>query len=129
MLHSFDRSDGAFPSGVIQCDGNFYGTTAFGGARNGGTVFKLTPSGALTTLHSFCSKEHEGFLDGQTPYAGVIQGSDGDFYGTTSSGGRAYQLWDSVQAHAFGKADYLVLILWQGRYQQWRLPRRIRSYR
>jgi uncharacterized repeat protein (TIGR03803 family) len=94
-LHSFcskaNCADGIEPlAGVIQGnDGNFYGTTAFGGAKNDGTVFKLTPSGTLTTLHSFCSKDdpRKGCLDGQNPYAGVVQGSDGKFYGTTTSGG------------------------------------------
>ena len=60
-LHSFDRSDGVFPmAGLIQAsDGNFYGTTKEGGTNCSeyggcGTVFKITPSGTLTTLYSFC---------------------------------------------------------------------------
>jgi len=54
-LHSFDVTDGANPySGLVQAtDGNFYGTTANGGANNFGTVFKIASSGNLTTLHSF----------------------------------------------------------------------------
>jgi uncharacterized repeat protein (TIGR03803 family) len=62
-------------------DGNFYGTTSGGGANNDGTVFKITPSGALTTLHSF-----EG-TDGVTPEAGLVQATNGNLYGTTSYGG------------------------------------------
>src|SRR5205085_2151284 len=65
-----------------------YGTTAFGGASvldqcgaGCGTVFKITSSGNLTTLYSF------SFSDGANPYAGLVQGSDGNFYGTTESGG------------------------------------------
>ena len=85
--------DGTFPMGslVQGRDGNFYGTTLMGGANVGpngdscGTVFKITPSGALTTLHSFCSQS--GYTDGASPYAGLVQGSDGNFYGTTSAGG------------------------------------------
>jgi uncharacterized repeat protein (TIGR03803 family) len=86
-LHSFDGTDGSYATGLVQsADRNFFGTTANGGANanctNGcGTVFKLTPSGALTTLHSF-----DG-TDGSGPYSGLIQGTDGNFYGTTYYGG------------------------------------------
>ncbi len=75
-----------FKAPLVQgTDGNFYGTTVGGGAASSGTVFKITPAGTLTTLHSFCSV---GFCtDGIDPYTGVIQGRDGNFYGTTYSGG------------------------------------------
>jgi uncharacterized repeat protein (TIGR03803 family) len=70
-------------AGLIQgTDGNFYGTTYFGGANGFGTVFKVTPSGIETVLYSFA-----GGSDGEHPYAAVIQGGDGDFYGTTYQGG------------------------------------------
>ncbi len=80
--------DGEDPVGVIQgSDGDFYGTTLAGGAHgySHGTVFKLTPSGTLTTLYSFCSQAD--CTDGEKPFAGLIQGSDGNFYGTTERGG------------------------------------------
>lgn len=84
-LHSFDGSDGSLlQAGLMQgSDGNFYGTTIYGGANNTcakgcGTVFKITPQGALTTLHSF-----DG-TDGQNPQAGLIQATDGNLYGATS---------------------------------------------
>jgi len=85
-------TDGDNPwAGVIQGgDGNFYGATFYGGAFNSGTVFQLTPSGTLTTLHSFCSVSDPDTghcLDGRNPYAAPIQGSDGNFYGTTGWGG------------------------------------------
>jgi uncharacterized repeat protein (TIGR03803 family) len=78
-------TDGQFPdAGLIQAtDGNFYGTTQLGGANGAGTVFKITPSGTLTTLHSFCS---QSCTDGGAPYAGLVQGTDGNFYGTTFGG-------------------------------------------
>jgi uncharacterized repeat protein (TIGR03803 family) len=63
-------------------DGNFYGTTYYGGMNNNGTVFKLAPDGTITTLWSFGSSS-----DGQYPDAGLVQASDGNFYGTTASGG------------------------------------------
>ncbi len=71
---------------VLGADGNFYGTTSQGGANNvGGTIFKITPRGALTTLYNFCS--HPNCTDGEFPDAALIQGIDGNFYGTTRFGG------------------------------------------
>jgi len=86
-LTSFNGTNGIGPSaGVVQgADGNFYGTTSGGGASNGGTIFKITPGGTLGTLYNFCSQANCG--DGSSPAAGLIQASDGNFYGTTSSGG------------------------------------------
>src|SRR5208283_4536191 len=84
--------DGAGPEArlIRGSDGNFYGSTRYGGARYDGTVFKLTPSGTLTTLHSFCSVGNPSAwdcTDGADPYSGVIQSPDGNFYGTTDFGG------------------------------------------
>jgi uncharacterized repeat protein (TIGR03803 family) len=83
-------TDGANPTaGLVQgADGNFYGTTFYGGVRSYGTVFKITPSGVLTTLHSFCTET--GCPDGAGPSAGLVQANNGDFYGTTDSGGNGY---------------------------------------
>jgi uncharacterized repeat protein (TIGR03803 family) len=90
-LYSFcyqtNCTDGFSPDApLIQAaDGNFYGTTLEGGSAdcgNGcGTVFKMTPGGTLTTLHSFDRD------DGAGPYGGVIQAIDGNFYGLTIGGG------------------------------------------
>ena len=82
-LHSFGGSDGAYPySGLaLGSDGNLYGTTYEGGSNNEGTVFNITPSGTLTTLHAF------GGSDGAYPHAGLLLGTDGNFYGTTNQGG------------------------------------------
>src|ERR1700690_696582 len=86
-LVSFDGSNGLEPlASLIQgADGNFYGTTYGGGTNDEGTVFKITPAGSLTTLYSFCSQA--GCVDGAVPIAGLVQGSDGNFYGTTAEGG------------------------------------------
>jgi uncharacterized repeat protein (TIGR03803 family) len=96
-LHSFDATDGQGPvAGLVQAtNGDFYGTTYYGGANEQcmsggapigcGTVFKMTPSGTLTTLYSFCSQS--GCTDGETPWAGLVQATNGDFYGTTEFGG------------------------------------------
>jgi uncharacterized repeat protein (TIGR03803 family) len=92
-LHSFTGGDdGSLPSGglVQGCDGNFYGTTGGGGTNNSGTVFRISTNGVLTSLYSFGSVlDVNGIpLDGADPTAGLVQGSDGNFYGTTSGGGR-----------------------------------------
>jgi uncharacterized repeat protein (TIGR03803 family) len=83
--HNFDYEDGAYPQGglVQAINGDIYGTTSFGGANNSryGTVFKITTVGTLTTLHTFEN------TDGANPEAGLVQAIDGDFYGTTVSGG------------------------------------------
>jgi uncharacterized repeat protein (TIGR03803 family) len=69
------------PSALVEGpDGNFYGTTPFGGAANSGTVFSVTPAGALTVLYEF-----SGSADGYKPN-GLVLGSDGNFYGTTVGG-------------------------------------------
>jgi uncharacterized repeat protein (TIGR03803 family) len=77
--------DGQFPfGGLVQAtDGNFYGTTFGGGANGAGTVFKITPGGMLTTLHSFAGYP----TDGGNPLAALVQATDGNFYGTTPYGG------------------------------------------
>jgi uncharacterized repeat protein (TIGR03803 family) len=100
-LYSFcsqsNCADGSLPaSNLIQgFDGNFYGMTSFGGTgfvcgNNGfqpvgcGTIFKITPQGALTTLYSFCTNS---CVDGWVPSGNLVQGWNGNFYGTTNSGG------------------------------------------
>lgn len=86
-LHTFctlkDCADGSHPKdGLIQAsDGNLYGTTFEGGTQNYGTIFKITLSGTLTTLHKF------DLVYGANPYGGLIQASDGNLYGLTFFGG------------------------------------------
>jgi uncharacterized repeat protein (TIGR03803 family) len=77
-------TNGANPNGVLMQagDGNLYGTTSSGGSSNFGTIFRITTSGALTTLHSFVK------TDGAGPEAGLIQANDGNLYGTTYGGGQ-----------------------------------------
>src|ERR1019366_7771530 len=90
-LYSFcsqtNCTDGARPyAGLVQAaNGNFYGTTYSGGTNGGGTVFKITQGGTLTTLYSFCSQTN--CTDGDGPYAGLVQAANGDLYGTTNGGG------------------------------------------
>ncbi len=86
-------TDGEFPyAGLVQAtDGNLYGTTYQGGNNSCedsfgcGTIFKITSGGALTTQYTFCSQT--GCTDGEYPGAALIQGTDGNLYGTTPEGG------------------------------------------
>jgi uncharacterized repeat protein (TIGR03803 family) len=90
-LYSFRVSggDGWQPvDGLAQAtDGNFYGTTLKGGSNSFGTVFRISPNGAYTNLHSFAGGAAYGNNDGRSPIGAVVQGPDGNFYGTTSGGG------------------------------------------
>jgi uncharacterized repeat protein (TIGR03803 family) len=80
-LHTFDVSGAYGPSSLVQgTDGNFYGTTAFFGLTGGdGTIFRMTPSGEVTTVYTFNSAD-------RFP-SGLVQGTDGNFYGVTAAGG------------------------------------------
>ncbi len=84
---NFDGTDGGNPvaSLVEGLDGNFYGATTGAGAHNGGTIFKITPHGVLTTLYNFCSESD--CADGAYPEGALALGLDGNFYGTTLHGG------------------------------------------
>jgi uncharacterized repeat protein (TIGR03803 family) len=86
QLYSFldGYGGGCFPFGglVEGSDGNFYGTTnQCGTGGPAGTVFRISPAGTFTTLHSFSGP------DGAYSYSSLVQGSDGYFYGTTNGGG------------------------------------------
>jgi uncharacterized repeat protein (TIGR03803 family) len=86
-LVSFDYTNGASPEAALVqgADGNFYGTTVDGGTNGAGTVFRMTSNGTLTTLASFSYNVTGGY-----PYGGLVQGADGNFYGTTAYGGTNY---------------------------------------
>ena len=90
-LYSFPSypKDGYSPIGALTpgSDGNFYGTTLSGGTNSFGTVFRISPSGSYSNLHSFAGGFYYGNSDGQHPYGPLVQGHDGNFYGTTAGGG------------------------------------------
>lgn len=82
------NTSGAFPNGLIQgSDGNLYGTSQAGGAHGTGVVFQISPSGTMTTLHSFAALSSGTNTEGAVPYAALVQAGDGNFYGTCSEGG------------------------------------------
>jgi len=97
VLHKFTGFDGSpydgeYPLGILVegSDGNFYGTTYEGGDNgtyNGGTVFKITPEGTYSIIHSFVTVAPT--YDGELPRSGLTLGTDGNFYGTASRGGQA----------------------------------------
>ncbi len=88
---SFNTLNGRTPNdGLIEAnDGNFYGTTIYGGTYccpgSIGTAFKMTPTGQITTVVSFTGQF--GKFPGENPLAGLVQGSDGNLYGTCAYGG------------------------------------------
>lgn len=92
VLYSFctvgNCADGIAPEATLAqgSDGNFYGSTTGGGADSRGTIFQLTPAGQLTTLYNFCSQGGNNCTDGYGS-SGLIQATDGNFYGTTSERG------------------------------------------
>lgn len=90
LLHSFLALEGgvAPEAGLTQGnDGNFYGTTYGGGTYGDGTIFRITSSGVLTTLYNFCYSGCKGESVGESPSTPLVKANDGNFYGTTSSGG------------------------------------------
>ncbi|HXC99589.1 MAG TPA: choice-of-anchor tandem repeat GloVer-containing protein, partial [Verrucomicrobiae bacterium] len=92
VLASFNGTNGANPRGTMVTDnaGNFYGVTYGGGIQtNEGTVFKISMTGNLTVLHDFYADP------GKNPYAGLLQGMDGNFYGTTESYGTVFKITPS----------------------------------
>ncbi len=92
-LYSFPSDNagaaGANPTaGIIRgSDGNFYGTTALGGINDTGTIFEVTPSGTVTSLHNFSDDSSFFNSDGADPKGLLVLASDGNFYGTTAYGG------------------------------------------
>jgi len=87
-IYSFTGgSDGGNPYApvITGTDGNLYGTTETDGGEGEGTVFQLTTTGTITTIHSFT-----GGTDGGNPYAAVVEGTNGYFFGTTEAGGNGY---------------------------------------
>ena len=93
-LHTFcsqgtcTNGEPAYPMALMQAtDGNLYGVSNGGGISGQGSVFKIASNGALTKLYDFCSKGYPTCPDGYSPYAALVQGTDGNFYGTAISGG------------------------------------------
>lgn len=97
LLYSFSawtnsaNADGIAPRGglTLGSDGNFYGTTTRGGSNDAGTLFRITPTGLLTSLYSF-NAFNSSLPDGAMPTTPLVIGGDGRFYGTTSVGGIHY---------------------------------------
>ena len=88
LLYSFTGgADGATPNGIIVGpDGGLYGTTRYGGANTStGTIFRVSPAGELTTLHTFGGQEWDPTLSGARP-SGLVLAGDGNMYGTTEDG-------------------------------------------
>jgi uncharacterized repeat protein (TIGR03803 family) len=127
-LHSFDGIDGSEPyAGLSQAiNGDLYGTTLEGGANTNvlcadygfigcGTAFKITANGMLTTLYSFCSLSN--CADGSIPYAGLVQATDGNLYGTTSGGGANNNVGTALRLSPSGALTTLYSFACPGTYE------------
>ncbi|MGB2602180.1 MAG: choice-of-anchor tandem repeat GloVer-containing protein [Candidatus Sulfotelmatobacter sp.] len=93
LLYTFDGTHGAHPlaGGLIQgYDGNFYGVATEGGSSGAGLLFKITPNGRLTVVYDFADS---GCCS--LPNGGVVQATDGNFYGTTVFGGNVFRVTPS----------------------------------
>ena len=109
MSSGYSNGDGTGPQGALiqATDGDLYGTAAAGGGHGQGTLFKITTSGVFTPLYYFGTAGQDA--DGAEPLAGLLQASDGNFYGTASLGGRpqgnstydAGIVFRFTQAHVF----------------------------
>ena len=111
VLHTFTGTDGSHPRGALiqASDGNLYGTTVAGGANQNsiciyapgcGTIFRMTLSGKLKTLYSFCAKTN--CADGDAPNAGMVEGTDGNFYGTAYLGGALTNVYCTTEGGGCG---------------------------
>ena len=116
ILHSFGddsvSNDGALPASglVLGTDGILYGTTREGGAAGHGTVFSMSTAGHVTILHSF----DDGSVpdDGASPASTLVQGQDGNLYGTTMSGGTGghgtvYKITPTGQLTVLASSSYI----------------------
>ncbi|HTZ98257.1 MAG TPA: choice-of-anchor tandem repeat GloVer-containing protein [Terriglobales bacterium] len=110
-------TDGEIPYAglTLATDGNFYGTTQGGGTYGHGTAFSLTPGGTLTTLYSFCSQKK--CFDGSEPYGGITQGTDGNLYGTTYTGGAA-QYYGVIYRISVGLRPFVAFVRPYGKIGQ-----------
>jgi uncharacterized repeat protein (TIGR03803 family) len=103
VLHSFlgaAASEGSSPLGPLTqgTDGNLYGVTYYGGTDSTGTMYKITPAGKFTTVHSFSHLDGNGFA----PEGALFLSSDGNFYGTATAG-RLGRLRNRLQDHHQGQ--------------------------
>jgi uncharacterized repeat protein (TIGR03803 family) len=108
-----DCADGAGPeSALVQgSDGSFYGTTFSGGAGNdhqNGTVFRVTAGGTLKTLYTFCAQAE--CADGDQPEAGLVQDTNGKFYGSTTHGGTGANLEGATSVRFNGTAAKFTVV-------------------
>jgi len=114
VIYTFNLTNGANPDDylVLGTDGNFYGTALLGGTagtvyKNSGVVFKVTPAGKYTQLYAFCAQAN--CTDGANPYSGLVQGSDGNFYGTTQAGGQGIEFPEGVLFRITPAGKYTLL--------------------
>jgi uncharacterized repeat protein (TIGR03803 family) len=118
VLNSFctlaSCKDGANPfGGLVQAtDGNFYGTTVYGGANNQGTIFQVTPKGKFTIVHNF--QDTTGSLFGEFPEVTLVQNTNGILYGDTMNGGTSGRHQGVFYSFDMGLKPFLSMVAWYG---------------
>ncbi len=124
-LHSFESPGTGANDLTLGKDGSLYGTASSNGLNGNGTVFKITPAGEFTVLHNFSAitdTVNYTNSDGVEPNGGMVQGSDGNFYGTTISGGLGNGTVFSItpdgmftSLHNFAISNYTTTLEGEGR--------------
>ncbi|HXB99567.1 MAG TPA: choice-of-anchor tandem repeat GloVer-containing protein [Terriglobales bacterium] len=115
LLHSFSFQaptyDGQLPIAglTLGTDGNFYGTTAYGGTQNGGAIFEITPAGKETVLYNFCVVScYDGFI----PTTPMVLHTDGIFYGNTAGNSNGGSVFYSFKTKL---KPFVKLVTWSGK--------------
>ena len=113
LLHSFAGvpTDGSSPIAglTVGTNGNFYGTTAYGGSANYGALYEITPAGAETVLYSFCTVNCN---DGFSPTTPMVLHTDGNFYGNTAGSSLGGSVFYSFNT---GLKPFVKLVTWSGK--------------
>jgi len=92
QIAAFTPGDYALGALIQASDGNLYGTTLTGGSEFAGTIYRIAPDGTYSVFHNFTGDPDGHYRNGSAPRGGLVEGPDGNLYGTTSAGGESPDL-------------------------------------